>query len=489
MSGLRTAFRAGWPARHAGATAALLLAACVSDPSVPPAAAEAAPAAQAAAASAARGVGVEAAVARRVDVSGPRGRLNQGQREALLKRLSAQGSASLLQRQMAAMAVFGDVDLLAGNSTRLLVDGPATFDAMFQAIDAARHSVLVESYIVDDTAIAQRLADALMKKRAQGLQVAMIYDALGSLGTDTAYFDTLRRAGVAVCAYNPLTSTRAREQQPPTQRDHRKILTTDRQLAFVGGINISGVYASGSFPGRQRQPTYGSDGPGWRDTQVQLRGPVAARLDDLVRQTWVDQGCEDELPAARGPAPTAAGNDVIRLVATQPDDADSQLYTQLMTAFDTAQRSIHVTMAYFAPGDDMVDALCDAARRGVDVQLVLPSRSDFKPVLHAGRSRYAQLLEAGVVIHEFQNAVLHAKTVVVDGVWSTVGSSNFDYRSFVGNNEVNVVVLGEDFGDAMERMFRQDLAASRPITLAQWQDRPLTERLLQGAARLFERWW
>jgi cardiolipin synthase len=146
-------------------------------------------------------------------------------------------------------------------------------------------------------------------------------------------------------------------------------------------------------------------------------------------------------------------------------------------------------MAYFAPGRDMIDARCEAAERGVDVQLVLPSVSDFTPVLHAGRSYYERLLRSGVKLYELQDAVLHAKTAVIDGVVSTVGSSNMDWRSFVGNNEVNAVIIGEDFGDSMTRMFRRDLEASEKITLEQWARRSPLQRAKETLARLFENWW
>jgi len=180
---------------------------------------------------------------------------------------------------------------------------------------------------------------------------------------------------------------------------------------------------------------------------------------------------------------------VVRIVPSSPGQGGDRIYTLLLTAIDASQRSVYLTMAYFAPGQDMIDALCDAARRGVDVQLVLPSVSDFSPVLHAGRSHYQRLLDAGVQLHELQDAVLHAKTAVVDGVLSTVGSSNMDWRSFASNSEVNAVVLGEDFGDAMGRMFRQDVAASTTISAAAWAQRPLLQRARQGLARLFERFW
>jgi cardiolipin synthase len=157
-----------------------------------------------------------------------------------------------------------------------------------------------------------------------------------------------------------------------------------------------------------------------------------------------------------------------------------------MAAIDASQRSVHLTMAYFAPGPDLVQALADAARRGVEVGLVLPGRSDVTLVLHAARSYYAQLLDAGVQIHEMQHAVMHAKTAVIDGVLSSVGSSNLDWRSIVGNNEIDVIVLGDDFGQQLEDQFRRDLAVARNIDPAAWQQRGLGRRVLERLSRLIE---
>lgn len=432
------------------------------------------------------GVPAAHAIAAQLEVTGPRGRLGRDQRARLIERIGREGGDSPLKRQLAAMADFGDVDLHAGNAARLLIDGPATFDAMFSAIARARSSILLESYIIDDAQIAQDLAALLLRKRAEGVSVAIIHDAVGSFGTDAGYFDALREAGVAVCAFNPLSPLRKRRYQDITHRDHRKILVVDRDVAFTGGINISAVYSSGSFGRKARAPEQN----GWRDTQIELRGPAAAALDDLVRDTWRSQHCEPALPPPTGPVVGKdAGPHAVRIVPSSPDDGQNRIYTMLLTAIDAASRSVHLTMAYFAPGQDMVDALADAARRGVDVQLVLPSVSDFSPVLHAGRSYYQELLDAGVRIHELQDAVLHSKTAVIDGVVSTVGSSNMDWRSFVDNNEVNAVVFGEDFGDAMTRMFERDVAASQTIDAQTWRRRPLWPRLQERAARLLERWW
>lgn len=444
------------------------------------------------------------AIATQVSVTGRRGlALDARERVQLIERVGQQGSSPELKRHLAAMSSFDEVDLYAHNHATLLIDGPTAFAAMFEAIEGARHTILLQSYILEDSSIADRLIELLQRKHTQGVKIALIYDAVGSIAT-TEPFERLHAIGIPTCAFNPVNPLTRPGYWDITHRDHRKILSVDRQIGFTGGINISEVYSSGSF-GRSKSKPRGDDGQGtgWRDTQIRLAGPAAVRLDNLVRGTWVKQGCKGELPepptptatraATRAPSATAgapaAPGQMVRIVASSPDDDASRIYSMLLSAIDSSQRSVYLTMAYFAPGEDMVAALCDAARRGVDVQLVLPSRSDFAPVLHAGRSYYQRLLDAGVRIHELQDAVLHAKTAVIDGVVSTVGSSNLDWRSFTGNDEVNAVVFGEDFGDAMTRMFRQDRANSREITAEAWADRSLLQRAKEAVARLFERLW
>ena len=428
------------------------------------------------------------AVAVQLQVTGQRGRLSGPEREQLLARLGREGSASLLNRQLAVMTAADSPQLYAGNSAQLLIDGPATFAAIFAAIEQARKSVLIQSYIVEDSTVARQLTELLLRKRAQGVPVLLLYDALGSIKTTKAFFDELHAAGVPTCATNPVNPLQRPGYWNITQRDHRKIFSVDRQVGFIGGINISAAYSSGSFG---RGGRAGADpAVGWRDTQVRLQGPAVAALDDLVRQTWKDQGCKGELPALPAPkAGAAAGATVVRIIPSTPGEPVNRIYTLLLTAIDAAQRSVHLTMAYFAPGVDMLDALCDAAQRGVDVQLVLPAQSDFSPVLHAGRSYYERLLAAGVKIHELRDATLHSKTAVIDGVLSTVGSSNMDWRSFVDNAEVNAVVFGEDFGDAMARMFRADVANASAVDLAAWRERPLWQWGKEWLARWFERFW
>jgi cardiolipin synthase len=451
------------------------------------------------------------AVAKEVSVTGRRGRaFGEQERAQLIAKVGQQGGSPLLNRHLAAMSAFDDVDLYAHNHATLLIDGPTTFASMFEAIERARHTVLLQIYIVEDSSITDRLTELLVRKQAEGVKIALLYDAVGSIGTSEP-FERLHAADIPTCAFNPVSPLTRPGYWDIAHRDHRKILSVDRQVGFTGGINISEVYSSGSFGGSKGKPrkahSNGAAGEGaqagWRDTQIRLAGPAAVRLDDLVRASWVKQGCKGELPppppagpspaATRAPTAAAVGpsapEQMVRIVASSPDDDASRIYAMLLTAIDASQRSVYMTMAYFAPGEEMIAALCDAARRGVDVQLLLPSKSDFSPVLHAGRSYYQQLLEAGVKIYELQDAVLHAKTAVIDGVVSTVGSSNLDWRSFTSNDEVNAVVFGEDFGDAMTRMFRQDQANSRRITAQAWADRPLLQRTKEAMARLFERLW
>ena len=405
----------------------------------------------------------------------------------MLARVAAQGGGDALKGQLLAMARFGEVDLYANNDAKLLVDGPATFASMFEAVEQARSTILLQSYIIEDSDIARRMAETLQRKRAQGVQVFVLYDAVGSIGTSDAYFDRLRAAGISTCAINPLNPLQRAGYWNITERDHRKILSVDRQIAYTGGINISGVYSSGSF-GRERR---GDDArkAGWRDTQLRVHGPAAAALDELIRAKWRDQGCAGDLPTLPPVDTKVSGQQLMRIVPTVPNEPFSRIYALLLNAIDASTRSVYLTMAYFAPGAEMIDALCDAAQRGVDVRLILPSVSDFTPVLHAGRHQYARLLDAGVKVYELQDAVLHAKTAVIDGVLSTVGSSNMDWRSFSSNSEVNAVVLGEDFGDSMVRMFHQDRANSTAIEAAQWGQRSFAQRTKEFLASLFERLW
>jgi cardiolipin synthase A/B len=428
-----------------------------------------------------------------VTVRGGQGPLAPQEQAQALAKLKSEGKADLAAHHLAVLAEDGDVNLVRGNSVKLLVDGPATFAAMKAAIARAQTRVLLQSYIVEDQGVAAEVAALLLERAARGVNVALLYDSLGSIGTDDAFFERLRAGGVAVCAFNPVNPTKRFGYWGINRRDHRKLLVVDNEAAFTGGINISRVYGSGSFgSGGRKKVKSGADGKGtddgWRDTQIQLAGPVVPVLAREFALAWQGQGCHGALADAPPARVAQPGQRIVKVIASDPRDESNRIYSSLLRAVAQSQRSVHLTMAYFAPGEDFVAALCDAARRGVAVEMVLPGKSDFALVLHAGRSYYTRLLDAGVRIYEMEHALMHAKTAVIDGVFATVGSSNLDWRSIVDNHELNVIVLGDDFGAEMESMFARDRDASQPVEAAVWRERPWSRRLFEQAGRLAERW-
>lgn len=384
--------------------------------------------------------------------------------------------------------------LIADNEVRLLIDGPQTYDAMFGAIANARDHINLEVYIFQADEVGNALIALLKKKQSEGVQVNLIYDSVGCISTPRSLFDDLRAAGIKVYEFNPVNPVEGAVLDL-NNRDHRKLLVVDGAVAYTGGINISSVYAQGSSGNLKLKPksTQPPSESGWRDTQIEVRGPAVAEMQRIFFSTWDQQ---DE--AARAPQPgltpnyyphlQAAGDRLLRVVASTPNDTENVIYVDLLSAIQQAQHSIHLTMAYFSPDAQTIEALRDAAERGVDVELVLPGFSDIWLIFEAGRSHYTSLLKSGVKIYERHDALVHAKTAVIDGVWSTVGSMNMDLRSFLHNNEINVVVLGRNFGGDMERMFAQDVAKAQPITLDQWRSRPAGQRFKQWFSRIWAYW-
>jgi cardiolipin synthase len=398
---------------------------------------------------------------------------------AQLKR--ANGDLDILDKQTVLEQQIGGSALVIGNKVTLLQDGPATYAAMFAAIRAAKDHINVESYIVEEGEVGRQFADLLLERQAAGVQVNMIYDSIGAFGTDKAFFDRLSQAGVQLVEFNPVNPLVSKKLWAPNHRDHRKLLVVDGAVAFLGGINISNVYSSGSWVHRHE----GTAERGWRDTDVQIEGPVVAEFEDLFRKTWEKQHGKPLAQKTQANAPLPKGNDIVRAIGSTPDDAFSLIYLTLVSAITNAERQVYITNAYFVPDPQLLKALIDAARRGVDVRLVLPGHSDSAAAFHAGRSYYTQLLEAGVKVYERRGALLHAKTAIVDGVWSCVGSSNLDWRSALDNDEINAVIVGREFGMQMQAAYAKDIEASDAIDLAAWKSRPFTSRMKEIGARLW----
>ncbi|MFN0161918.1 MAG: phospholipase D-like domain-containing protein [Burkholderiales bacterium] len=399
------------------------------------------------------------------------------------------GTVDLLDKQIALEQAVVGSPLIVGNRVTLLLDGPATYAAMFAAIRGARDHINFETYIIDDDQTGRDFAALLGEARSRGVQVNFIYDSFGAIATPAAFFADLRAAGIAVLEFNPLNPLSVRNGWTPTHRDHRKLLVVDGRTAFLGGINISSVYSSGSGARRAaaRAAARPASAPPWRDTHLRIDGPVVGELQKLFLRTWRTQGGGE--PQARDyfPVVAPAGPDSVRAVGSSPDDPFSMMYLTLISAIGNAEQQVYLTNAYFVPDPQLLAALAAAARRGVDVRLILPGHSDSATTFHAGRSYYAELLAAGVRIHERGGTLLHAKTAVIDGVWSTVGSTNLDWRSAMDNDEVNAVVISREFGARMQAMFAVDLAASLAIDAEAWERRPLHLRLREWMARAIGR--
>ena len=420
------------------------------------------------------------------DPSKFRGPLTQTQAEAVLAKLPRKGDDSdILERQAALEEAVAGTPLVPGNDVTLLNDGPAAYKAMFDEIERATDHVNVEFYTIDDEATGMRLSEVLLRKRAQGVAVNVIYDSVGSIQTPREYFDRLSKGGVNVVEFNPVNPLTAAMGWRLNHRDHRKLVIVDGRVAFTGGINISGVYSGGSA--RRGSPDEGTE-LGWRDTNVRIAGPAVADLQRVFLAS-LKKHCKEPVEERNWfPETKPQGKNPVRVIASSPDDTVPSIFVTLVSAIRNAARTVHIAMAYFAPDPQTLDALKGAAARGVKVQLILPSYTDFRPILYAGRSHYTGLLEAGVEIYERQERLLHSKTIVIDGIWATVGSSNIDWRSFLHNEELNVVILGQDFGRQMEESFRRDLAKSKRIALEDWKRRSVASRLMETTARVWEYW-
>jgi len=395
------------------------------------------------------------------------------------------GDIDILEKQIALEQSISGSPLVLGNKVTLLQDGAATYPAMFAAIRNAKDHINLQTYIIEDDETGRHFATLLLEQQSRGIQVNLIYDSFGGISTPKAFFDKLRNGGIEVLEFNPINPLAARSGWQLNNRDHRKLLVIDGHTAFLGGINISSVYSSGSIARLVSKKD--RESIAWRDTDLQIEGPVVAELQKLFMETWEKQHGPPLAAREYFPVLAAKGSEIVRAIGSTPDDPYSLMYLTLISAIGNAEKEISLTNAYFVPDPQLLASLINAAGRGVDVKLLLPSHSDSEIVFHAGRSHYSELLQGGVRLFERKGALLHSKTAVIDGVWSTVGSTNLDWRSFLDNDEINAVIIGREFGGKMQSMFAADIAASEAIELERWERRPLLFRLKEWMARMWGR--
>lgn len=371
-----------------------------------------------------------------------------------------------------------ELELTFGNRISVLRDGRETLPAIFSAIRAARHFVHLEYYVVENVhSEGQSLRDLLVERSQAGVQIALIFDALGSSGTSSSFFEELRRHGLQMLSFNPINCLKAHLPYSPNCRDHRKILIADGRLAIVGGINLMAAYED--KPVQAPRP--------WRDTDLQLEGPAVAQLQRLFLQHWYAHGGEPLDDRQFHPPSVRPGQESVGIIGSAHSGTGLQYYGALLAALGAAKHRVWITAGYFLPPPDLLLELVQAARRKVDVRLLLPSHNDSFASLAVQRSTYTRLLRAGIKIFERNTVILHSKSIIIDRSWSAVGSSNLDYRSAYLNDEVDAIVVGTETAAKLGQLFLSDLLQSDEIVLEPWRRRPFWRKLQEAFWRVCQR--
>ena len=364
------------------------------------------------------------------------------------------------------------VPLSDGTKVQLYKDGEA-LHAAFRAINSARERVCLESYIFADDDTGRAFGELLSAKAREGVKVYVLFDSFGSFPSDRSLFHAMARSGVRIQEFHPIRPWECRYSWRPFNRDHRKMLVVDDEIGGLGGLNVGMEYA-GSWIVKPGQ------GPCdfWRDNAIGVRGPAARLLLNSFIKTWNYANHAGRIRSAEFQHKLDDGE--FGLLASVPT-LNSPLRPFLCKLLCAARQSVYLTMAYFAPDDPLVDELCRASKRGARVRIIVPGRSDVHLLTLAARSFYERLMACGVEVYERQGAVLHAKTMVVDGHTSILGSANLDYRSIEYNLELSAVIRNAIFGRQMQDLFENDVRYSTKISLKEWRRRPRWDRFVQWA--------
>lgn len=371
---------------------------------------------------------------------------------------------------------------VGGSAVRYLRDGAQAFPAMLEAIAGAREQVLLEMYWFGSDRTGRQFAEALADRARAGVEVAVLYDAVGSIDASESMFDELAAAGVRVHQFNPVAPWRRRFRLDRLMvRDHRKILVVDGVIGFTGGINLGDPWAPEA-----------EGGGGWRDDAICIEGSVVETMRILFERTWIGQGHPElrrPLREAEISGPSARIRVLGEAVPPRGLVRGHRLRRHIRSAYLShiyqSRKRVWIANSYFVPDPVVLRALRRAGKRGVDVRILVPGTSDIPATKWAGRATYSRLLRSGVRIFEWGGNILHAKTAVVDGHWTTIGSYNLDYRSLRYNLEVNVAVEDEAFGHHVEQSLEQDQRASLEIERAAWATRPLGNRFLERLCYYF----
>jgi len=361
--------------------------------------------------------------------------------------------------------------VVGGNTVDVLLNGDEIFPAILAAIRSAESTITYAQYFYEQGEMPEQIAVAFAERCRAGVRAHIRLDGFGSLLMPAKYRETMADAGCEVVTFRPLSPLvllspfgLGRENN----RSHRRILVVDGRVGFTGGVGVGSKWL-----GNGRRKGY------WRQTDVRVEGPAVASLQGAFVENWLEATGNVLGGSAYFSRPTSRGSVTAQVVHSSPAEGSFSMYTMFLLAMSSARQSIYITNPYFLPDDRMTRALTEAARRGVRVVLLLPGAIDNRIVRHASRAGFGELFESGVKIYEYEAGLLHAKTMVIDGAWATIGSTNLDTRSFALNEEVNLVVYSHDVAVRLEQVFADDLGYAHRLDPRTWRRRGVVDRLLE----------
>jgi len=370
------------------------------------------------------------------------------------------------------MSVLLGPPLLDGNRVETLINGDRIFPSMLQAISSAKETINFETYIYWSGDIGRQFAEALADRARAGVKVHVLVDWVGSQKMDNESIEVMKQAGVDFRKYRPL---RWYNLARVNNRTHRKLLVVDGRIGFTGGVGIADEWA-----GDAQDPKH------WRDNQYRIEGPAAAQMQAAFMDNWTKVSGSVLHGSVYFPVLQRAGTMPAQVFQSSSQGGAESMHLMYLLSIAAATRTIDLAMAYFVPDAITSEALVAAMNRGVKLRLILPNEhTDADLVRRASRAGWGPLLKAGALIYEYQPTLYHVKLLVVDGLWSSVGSTNFDSRSFRLNDEANLNVYDAEFARTQTATFEADLRSARRITYEEWETRPLTEKLMERAAALF----
>ena len=367
------------------------------------------------------------------------------------------------------LEAYAGAPIVGGNTVEILLNGEQIFPAVLAGIHSAQRTITYAQYYYADGPVARDIAEALAERCRAGVGVNVLLDAFGSLGIPGEYLAIMRASGCHVVWFRPLSQYVFRRYY---HRNHRRILVIDGRVGFTGGAGVSRKWM-----GNGRTEDH------WRDTDVRVEGPVVEYMQAAFAEQWLEATGMVLGGEAYFPRPIESRGQVHAQVArSSPASGSAAMYTTLLLALSSARTSVLVTNPYFVLDHRMRDAVIRTVRRGVRVAVLVPAVIDHNIVRQASRAQLGELLQAGVEIYEYVPALLHAKTIAIDGVWATIGSTNLDNLSFAVNDELNLFFYDRDVAQQLERIFMEDVQVSRRITYEAWKNRGVGARLLEMLA-------